>query len=362
MERKDLMPGPCEPWNRDSFMQRVDTFTVSKWHGKGVSASPLRCARFGWSCIERNVLFCKSCRCKVNAFMSFESQDQADAFYLESHRQSCPWRINQSPASFEKLPGDSISLRKAFDERMRLLEAHQSELILPLITGITSSMVCTIHSSHIQREIVSKAFAGSSLPLLALCGWTCLEGKNKLSCGLCNRVIGLWNFVVEGEELPSETESLKRKVQSKYSNQSPSKRIRQVDPKIESEPKFPSGPLFSPGIEVHCEMIFDGCAEKMDIADPEDQDGGVVVDAPVSFEEFRAEIGKLKDIQALGVQVLNKPSLDPFLEHRWFCQWKSPEMSSEVLHAVTKKDDVSESRSRSELIESTLHAIGSLYS
>mmetsp|Transcript_6191 Transcript_6191/g.19720 ORF Transcript_6191/g.19720 Transcript_6191/m.19720 type:complete len:423 (+) Transcript_6191:3-1271(+) len=101
-------PARCRPWNRDDYLARLRSFTVSRWFAKPASASAIECARRGWSCVGKDLLECACCRARLAFKLTVQAQSEAfeegAALFAEklstAHAEVCPWQNQSCPAQF----------------------------------------------------------------------------------------------------------------------------------------------------------------------------------------------------------------------------------------------------------------------
>ncbi|TRY98791.1 hypothetical protein DNTS_021656 [Danionella cerebrum] len=215
-----LGKAPCEAANKESFFNRVESYTISfiylqsfqnslsslmhqnipltwhcvKWIGKPCALSPLRCARYGWINVDCDMLKCCSCQ----AFLCASIQTTLD--FPKYRFWMVP--VNDPPV-----------LLSAFLERFKstcLLEqqlpAMKPETLkaMTLTEGIISVLLQLIEDELAKQGSPSKL---SSDPLsvqvaaciLALCGWAASPSLHAMSlpilvCSYCMRKVGMWNF------------------------------------------------------------------------------------------------------------------------------------------------------------------------
>ncbi|XP_015208064.1 zinc finger C3HC-type protein 1 [Lepisosteus oculatus] len=214
---------PCEATSKEGFFSRVETYTSLKWAGKPHDLSPLRCARYGWTNVECDMLKCPSCQ----AFLCASLQPTQDLQkYKERiselkkslqmhHEKFCFWPDFPSPDRFWTLPiSEPAVLFRAFLDRFK--SACLLELQLPSMKpddlknmSLTEDAVGDL-LQLIEDEV--KKEGGSPLKMstdplpvqvaaciVALCGWAASPALDSLhlpvlACSYCMRKVGLWGF------------------------------------------------------------------------------------------------------------------------------------------------------------------------
>lgn len=100
----------------DDLSSRLATYTWRRWLSNG-TVSPLECCRYGWICVERDLLQCVGCKQYLGASAHRPSAGGAtlaerrwhwdavaklkDAI-VSAHDSTCNWRTNPTPeTSFE---------------------------------------------------------------------------------------------------------------------------------------------------------------------------------------------------------------------------------------------------------------------
>eukprot|EP01083_Nonionella_stella_P078274 214104_1 len=188
----------CRPWDSDDFRERVRTFTIPRWFGKSPSISGLECARYGWICVDTNMLECGVCKTrlfyKASPDLSRDTISGIDHSFrvrIESaHARVCAWRANSSPLEFTRIPTHASLLVGACAGRAQLWEKART---LPIIGRACLEKITELIGDN-NVDSMSNAL------ILACCGWsrcTLKSGsieKDFAQCTMCNRNIGLWNY------------------------------------------------------------------------------------------------------------------------------------------------------------------------
>nr|CCA20896.1 conserved hypothetical protein [Albugo laibachii Nc14] len=111
-ETPHTMSLDCNPLHRNSFLERVATFSIANWFAKPPVINVYQAARHGWSNFAADSLKC--CCCDAVLCFSIDSKltnDGVDrvakryaALLMKGHHHHCPWRDNPSPTAFTMLP------------------------------------------------------------------------------------------------------------------------------------------------------------------------------------------------------------------------------------------------------------------
>jgi len=145
------------PSSYEGFLCRVSSFTPLRWLSHSPSVSPLECARWGWECVETDLLRCVSCK----AFLYARNDDiltnsASDAVVLSKlqrgHKPYCLWASTSSPRPFYTL---HFSSRQ--DCHSKILARIKSYISLPSaalptldLSNVVSSSTSTILSSTVN--------------------------------------------------------------------------------------------------------------------------------------------------------------------------------------------------------------------
>ncbi|KAK3601732.1 hypothetical protein CHS0354_016094 [Potamilus streckersoni] len=214
--------------DRDSYYDRVDSYSSLTWLAKPLEFSPLVCARYGWKNIEEDLLQCVNCQ----AYLSGELPCAADSIvYQESckhlrnrlttaHEKLCVWSTNPNPDYFSKVV--LYNRKELLADFLRRLESlHAVEKHLPVCISTTiqkqgvedehiSKLSCKLHEESSHDEEKMRRTYHENCILLAICGWRTSDLlKDVLMCQYCRRKVGLWNYTehVNGHNGVAETTS-----------------------------------------------------------------------------------------------------------------------------------------------------------
>jgi hypothetical protein len=94
--RRSLSPTRHQPWSREQYLDRLASFKLSTWYGKGPSWSAPACAARGWRNAGKDSLDCSLCRARTSVEGAGEEQAAALA---QAHGELCPWRGSGCPPS-----------------------------------------------------------------------------------------------------------------------------------------------------------------------------------------------------------------------------------------------------------------------
>ncbi|KAL3851945.1 hypothetical protein ACJMK2_015635 [Sinanodonta woodiana] len=214
--------------DRDSYYERVDSYSSLTWLAKPLEFNPLVCARYGWKNIEEDLLQCVNC----HAYLSGELPSAADTVvYQESckhlrnrlttaHEKLCVWSTNPNPEYFTKVAlYNRKELLADFLQRLDSLHVLEKHLPLCISTTIQKQGVDDEHISKLSGKLneessqdaenISRPYHENCI-LLAICGWRTSDSlKDVLICQYCRRKVGLWNYTehVNGHNGVAETTS-----------------------------------------------------------------------------------------------------------------------------------------------------------
>ncbi|KAI9910025.1 hypothetical protein PsorP6_011202 [Peronosclerospora sorghi] len=218
----------CRPWNHESFLARVSSFSIASWFAKPDVISVFECARHGWKNSAPDQLYCNCCArflCfKIDGKLSEDGAlEVAQKFanqLVTGHKELCPWRDNPSPESFTTLP--IATKRQVFETFLSRLDEDimrmHSDTMLEkrmenvkiadaLLDKILREADCVIDVEgqsknetlksklsarilkHGNRSVATEALCNSAL--IILCGWKFDDQDGSqfgtLWCGFCNR-------------------------------------------------------------------------------------------------------------------------------------------------------------------------------
>ncbi|XP_073229402.1 uncharacterized protein [Porites lutea] len=229
-----------QPRNKEAFWSRVETFTPFTWFAKPLALSPLFCAQYGWENSEVDILQCVRCKATLDATISTtwdpdmysKTCEQLKEALVTGHSKLCPWPDNPSPESFLKLPMYSYSQwLEDYRARWRSIVTLVDEI--PLIDEQAMEDMDCLSPGHIEglqnlvdpgsicwtRNELDLEQASKASCVIALCGWQGSAASdsevNTISCSLCRRELGLWNFFPL-THVPSEQEEAVDKESPSY--------------------------------------------------------------------------------------------------------------------------------------------------
>ncbi|XP_051544107.1 zinc finger C3HC-type protein 1-like [Myxocyprinus asiaticus] len=237
-----LGKAPFEASNKETFFNRVETYSCLKWAGKPRALSPLRCARYGWINVDCDMLKCSSCQAflcaSIQTTLDFQKYEGRISELLQQlqtqHEKFCSWPDFPCPDRFWMVPiNEPTVLLGAFLDRFKsacLLEQQLPEIkpeqfkAMTLTEDIISILLQLIEDEQMKQG--GSPTKASSDPLsvqvaaciVALCGWAASPALHSLNlpiltCSYCMRKVGLWNFfqmesvLGEGENPPSSPTS-----------------------------------------------------------------------------------------------------------------------------------------------------------
>jgi len=184
----------CRPWDRADFMLRLRSFTIPWWFAKPDCLSPIECARHGWCNTGVDLLSCKVCGTSLAMStpveLASESSRKPDSVahrlalsLSSSHAAQCGWRDNPChptiPQATAAAPEAALA---AFQKRY---EGIAGAGIKPALGG---RGLQELAATATLRETRAEEFPNLSAALLALVGWSAVEGGN-LQCDYCNRTL-----------------------------------------------------------------------------------------------------------------------------------------------------------------------------
>ena len=247
----------CRPLDQQSYATRVGTYRLAWWFAKPQRLNPLECARYGWCNTGPDLLHCKSCRKMVYFQIADGLSAESVANIIEkhcdslvsAHEDTCAWKGNPSPLSFANLPNSNAELRHYISKRIatfsptsalpaldvtsqlltlndlntlsnnsggnastrKLLDEHSTLLTLNHLLQFLKDNACGGNAgdggsgSGGGSDATNAANAANALQqkhtMLALFGWgrdeSTTGSSTSVCCPLCQRSVGLWNFVGE---------------------------------------------------------------------------------------------------------------------------------------------------------------------
>ena len=249
----------CRPWSRDDMLERARTFRVGLWSAPPPGLRPLECARRGW--FADGAPDTLGCSCGARLVFARPETGQAgsamsDADVLASadggepgsaaleraviervvqalrtgHKPECPWRDSACPATFLGLPPlEPKATLTALQCRVKThiaLPSQQLPRVVPLTDlGVSAEERGLLYASLGVATSTPDDSPQGSAAALALFGWsacppdnsdtnatTCGSGASEevvLTCELCFRHVGCWNFQRHGVE-PGSSRAQKR--------------------------------------------------------------------------------------------------------------------------------------------------------
>jgi len=215
----------ARPWSFDDYCRRVKTFSLSTWFAKPSCVDPLECARFGWVNCSADMLECEVCKNRISFGVassldhyqkSLIVQELKNKLVNTAHKDICPWKDNPCSPTFARLPLQPLSLVSNYVSRVQHI-LSDPDPVLPVVTHSFLQLMDLEYDSEqdVLVTLVQIANISSSVDrnrakvacMLALCGWdleeTTLPSPSKrgekplrsLRCQLCQREVGLWNFL-----------------------------------------------------------------------------------------------------------------------------------------------------------------------
>ncbi|KAK3818209.1 MAG: C3HC zinc finger-like-domain-containing protein [Linnemannia elongata] len=208
-----------QPWSRDQFHDRLETFKPSTWFDKPKLVNAVECAKRGWiNKGDDRLECCGGCGGVVivridqseeklssstdNLTQDAENSHNADDFGLDdtlhdldteslgpqfhamltsNHVDGCPWKTHPCDDSIYKFPVLSHShARKEFVDRAKELEKMKDD---PLTESIRHPLTVE------EVEKLAGLFAGEAetkLLILSLFGWRATDTPKVLACEACH--------------------------------------------------------------------------------------------------------------------------------------------------------------------------------
>jgi hypothetical protein len=269
----------CRPWSRDDMLERARSFRIGVWSAPPPGLRPLECARHGWFAVAPETLGC-SCGARLvfpreaaagtsdaDALGSAEAdepvaaaQEQALAARVvqslrTGHKPECPWRDSSCPATFLAFP--PLEPKDLLAElRRRVASLAPGRQQLPRVRPLGELGVSAAERRALWAACGVPAAAGEDSPqaaaaTLALFGWEARSGGDEpsavvLSCELCFRSVGCWQFRRHGGHGPSPRPQKRPRTGSAASAADPpssspasSSGAELVDPRAEHRPFCP---------------------------------------------------------------------------------------------------------------------------
>ncbi|CAG5117920.1 unnamed protein product [Candidula unifasciata] len=209
----------------EKFLQRLDTFSISffsfinqsaTWFGKPAELSPIICARYGWENVDSDMLQCVGCKAflagqlpsRLDLTAYEESLSKLKKNLLSSHDKFCVLAANPCPEHFCHVPvDDPVNLMTSFSGRVKSLSRIQDRLPHLDETDLQALGYDTAQgAAYCRRNLVPGVDASPQVVALAFSGWACSESdENVLTCSMCRRQIGLWNFVSSSSTVDQKT-------------------------------------------------------------------------------------------------------------------------------------------------------------
>ncbi|XP_015771803.1 PREDICTED: nuclear-interacting partner of ALK-like [Acropora digitifera] len=180
----------CQPRSKEAFWNRVETFSVS--------------LRQNSTLVNRN-------ENRTVFITDSKTCEQLNEALVSGHSKLCPWPDNPCPESFVRLPIYSYS-QWLDDYRARWRSIVTLADDIPLVDEQAIKDMDGLSPGHIEglQNLVdagSLCWATSEVDLeqalkasciIALCGWQGSSASDPevktLSCSLCRRELGVWNF------------------------------------------------------------------------------------------------------------------------------------------------------------------------
>jgi len=220
----------ARPWDRNAFVQRLSTFSISRWFGKPRAICALECATHGWTCSGIDSITCDCC----GACLHFDIADDLSSDALaaitrtysaqlrDGHKRLCGWRDSPCPTGFGTFPAQTqLQLLRTHEERSTSLD-HLPQLP-PLNAGRLRAEICNSAAEASGSDTIMQALGyecravtgadcwemprphQATARVLAAFGWQASpdtpvlaapDGSDSgvLHCALCLRTCGSWNY------------------------------------------------------------------------------------------------------------------------------------------------------------------------
>jgi hypothetical protein len=250
----------CRPWSRDDLLERARTFRIGVWSAPPPGLRPLECARHGWFVAAPQTLEC-SCGARL-VFARPEAGERgaggggaadgggggggggggstSDADVLASadggepasaaleraivarvvqslrtaHKLECPWRDSSCPATFLGYP--PLEPKATLTELRCRAATHtavapqQLPRVRPLSElGVTAEQRAALWAALGLPPTTPEDSPQAAAATLALFGWAARASEDSgsgsaqtdaiLSCELCFRRVGSWQFQRHGD-------------------------------------------------------------------------------------------------------------------------------------------------------------------
>ncbi|MES1911026.1 MAG: hypothetical protein MHM6MM_003527 [Cercozoa sp. M6MM] len=159
--------------HREAYLERVRTFSVSRWFNKPAIVSGQRCALYGWTCTGVDTLeCCDGCgahlRFTPSPALSNGARDRLAQRFLQElrtrHTHQCMWHDVSCPESFAALPNEA-TLLSALNERYR--EWQQ----VPQVPRLSARFLDAVVSANQQVPSAAQVPLSDVRLLLAIAGW-----------------------------------------------------------------------------------------------------------------------------------------------------------------------------------------------
>ncbi|KAK8757908.1 hypothetical protein V5799_004458 [Amblyomma americanum] len=138
----------------EDYKARIETFldeygSQSQWTCKPPELSPPVCARFGWKCVEEDIICCISCKAHLDCQLSNnlghklykECTEKLISSLMDAHKSCCPWRTLPCPESYAVM--QPMMPHEALDQLRERLGTLV--LILPSLP--------LLDTAHIQEKV-----------------------------------------------------------------------------------------------------------------------------------------------------------------------------------------------------------------
>ncbi|XP_071817279.1 zinc finger C3HC-type protein 1-like [Apostichopus japonicus] len=252
------------PLNRESFLQRVDSFSTSTWFAKPHSLSPLHCARYGWKNVDVDSLSCVSCKQVLYVSLPHPWQkeeyslscDKVKEKLISTHGNICPWPESPSPESFVKISmvhhKQQVALYHQRVSDLTNITKHLPRFDFSVLADQNEEDAFILKS--LREYTMEKVESGENVDedewnmiiLLALFGWQ-KSGDPSLpvvSCECCRKQAGLWNYTQRKADTDVKGEENVDEKQKEEDVEPPQKRIKKVNqstfnPAVEHRPWCP---------------------------------------------------------------------------------------------------------------------------
>lgn len=221
----------ADSWNREQFLERVQSYEPTTWFAKPAWMSPVACARYGWKNIDLDLLQCVSCRSVLVGRLPTSYDPDVyeacrkrleDQIQKAGHHPCCMWPGKPTPLSVFGVDGSdetSDAVVEKIVSRFSVLSKLGNELpVVDLsLLSVSESDVNILINVLVQKEpsLFDSATPQAVLEsacVLALCGWETSELSSsscpQVHCEICNRCSGMWNFITHRSQQEDETHAL----------------------------------------------------------------------------------------------------------------------------------------------------------